>query len=149
MTKSLPPKSLVLYADDDADDQELIREAFDEFSSIIELLTFDDGLELLGYIESLTSLQPKPCLIILDINMPRSDGKQTLRRLRAMDDFKETPAVLFTTSTLPSEAEFANYYNAGFVTKPLHSRQIHVIVHQLMEHCTDELKERIKKQSGK
>ncbi len=146
MTKSLPPKSLVLYADDDTDDQELIREAFDEFSSFIELVTFENGAQLLHYIERLARLQPKPCLIILDINMPVMDGKQTLKKLRGLAECKEVPVVLFTTSTLPAEADYARHHDAGFVTKPLHTRQLHLIVSQLTEHCTDSLKEKIKKQ---
>ncbi len=149
MTKSLPPKSLVLYADDDADDLELIREAFEEFSNIIELITFNNGIELLHYVKNIQPLQPKPCLIILDINMPALDGKQTLIQLRAIPDFEEVPVMLFSTSTLPSETIFARNYNAGFVTKPLHTKQIHLLVDRLMVHCTDEMKERIKKERGK
>lgn len=149
MTKSLPPKSLVLYADDDADDRDLVREAFDEFSSVVELVTFEEGRALLQYLEELAPLQPKPCLIILDVNMHGMDGKQALRRLRAMSDYGNVPAVLFTTSTLPSEAAFAKSYNAGFVTKPLHTNQVYAIVDRLIDHCADELKEKIRKQRGR
>lgn len=148
MTKSLPPKSLVLYADDDADDRELVGEAFEEFSSVVELITFEEGGALLQYLERLAPLQPKPCLIILDVNMHGLDGKQTLRCLRAMSEYAEVPAVLFTTSTLPSEEAFANSHNAGFVTKPLHGAQIHKIVDQLIENCADDFKEKIKRQRG-
>lgn len=149
MTRSLPPKSLVLYADDDADDQQLIHEAFEEFSSIIDLVLFNNGIELYNYVQSLEPFQPHPCLIILDVNMPVADGKQTLKRLRNLDDYKEVPIVLFTTSTLPSEAAFADSYNAGFITKPLYAKQIHLILNQLIEHCTDEMKEKIKKYRGR
>lgn len=149
MTKSLPLKRLVLYADDDADDRTLIKEAFDEFSSFIELLTFKNGEELLQYVTKLTPFQPQACLIILDVNMPGMDGKQTLRKLRELDDCKSLPVVLFTTSTLPSEIAFAKAYDAGFVTKPLHAQQIHLIVDQFIEHCADEMKEKIKRQRGK
>lgn len=148
MTKSLPPKSVVLYADDDADDRDLIQEAFDEFSTFVELVTFEEGSALLNYLQSLTPLQPKPCLVILDINMHGLDGKQTLRRLRALKDYNEVPAVLFTTSTLPSEAAFAKAHNAGFVTKPLYGVQIQTITNQLIAHCTDDLKEKIRKHRG-
>lgn len=148
MTKSLPPKSLVLYADDDVDDRELVQEAFEEFSSFIELVTFEEGGALLRYLENLGPLQPKPCLVILDVNMHGLDGKQTLRRLRATQDYNEVPIVLFTTSTLPSEAAFAQAYGAGFVTKPLHGTQIQGIVNELIGHCGDDLKEKIKKHWG-
>ena len=149
MTKSLPQKALVLYADDDADDRTFIKESFDEFSPLIELVTFEEGGELLSYIKTLSSFQPQPCLIILDVNMPGLDGKQTLSRLRELDDYKTVPAVLFTTSTLPSEIAFAKAYDAGFITKPLHARQIHLIIDQFIEHCSDEMKEKMKKHRGK
>ena len=146
MTKSLPPKSLVLYADDDPEDRELIEEAFQNYKYKIELLTFENGIDLLSFIHRLDPFQPTPCLIIIDINMPILNGKETLRRLRKMEGLKEVPAVLFSTSTLPSEADFAKCFNAGFVTKPLYQPQIRLIVDSLIEHCTDEVKKRIKKQ---
>lgn len=149
MTQSLPPKSIVLYADDDQDDLELIQEAFKDYTHIIELITFENGFELLQYVENLAPLQPTPCLVILDINMPRLDGKETLKHLRKVEGFKEVPAVLFSTSTLPSEIAFAKHFNAGFVTKPLYTPQIHLIVDQLIEHCTDEVRKRINRQRGR
>jgi CheY-like chemotaxis protein len=149
MTQNLPPKSLVLYVDDDADDRELVREIFDEFAAIIELTLFEDGHELIDYLENLAPLQPRPCLIIVDINMPRMDGKKTLRAVRNMQEFEEVPVVLFSTSTLPSDAAFAHNYKAGFITKPLHGNQVHLIAEQLIEHCTNEVKERIRKYRGR
>ncbi len=148
MTQSLPPKSLVLYADDDPDDIELLKEAFGELSHTLELLTFSNGIELLEYAEKLLHFEPMPCLVILDINMPLLDGKQTLKKLRTLQGFEEVPVVLFSTSTLPQEKTFARRYHAGFVTKPLHHRQIHHLLDQFVEHCPDEVKQRINKQRG-
>lgn len=145
MTQSLPPKSLVLYADDDPDDLELLQEAFNDFTQAIELITFDNGLDLLEYVQKLTPFHPAPCLFILDINMPRLNGKETLKKLRTMNRYEDVPAVLFSTSTLPADAAFAGKYNAGFVTKPLHSRQIHKIVDQIINHCADDIRQRINK----
>lgn len=149
MTKFLPQKSLVLYADDDADDRDLLTEAFNEFSTVIDLLTFTTGLELLSFLYHLDPLQLSPCLIILDVNMPAMDGKQVLQKIRMSEGFAEVPVVLFTTSTLPSEAAFASAYGAGFVTKPLHSKQINQIIHQLIDHCGDEVKEKVRRQNGR
>jgi CheY-like chemotaxis protein len=148
MTQSLPPKSLVLYADDDPEDIELVSEAFQAYAQNVELLTFPDGIELLNFIETVDPFHASPCLFILDINMPRLDGKETLRRLRRIENFSEIPAVLFSTSSLPADAAFAKNFNAGFVTKPLHTNQVHLIIDEIIEHCTDEVKKNIRRSNG-
>ncbi|HEX2606218.1 MAG TPA: response regulator, partial [Flavisolibacter sp.] len=82
MTKAFLSKSLVLYADDDSDDIELIQDAFRAYAHNVELVVFRNGLELLDYLKEIRPYQPNPCLIILDINMPILDGKDTLKRIR-------------------------------------------------------------------
>ena len=148
MTKSLPSKSLVLYADDDFEDQELVREAFHQYAHNIDLICFSDGQEIIQHIENDLPASASPCLIILDINMPRVNGKEVLKYLRSRATFQEIPVVLFSTSTLPSEVDFARRFDAGFVTKPLYTEQIHHIVDQLLEHCPDDVKDKIKKSKG-
>lgn len=148
MTQSLPPKSLVLYADDDPEDIELVSEAFQAYAQNVELMTFADGVELLNFIETVDPLHVAPCLFILDINMPRLNGKETLRRLRRIETFAEVPAVLFSTSSLPADAVFAKNFNAGFVTKPLHTNQVHLIIDEIIEHCSDDVKKMIRKRNG-
>src|SRR3569833_2368262 len=106
------------------------------------------GLNYLKFIEKADPFYSAPCLFILDINMPRLNGKETLRRLRRVDAFAEVPAVLFTTSSLPSDAVFARSLNAGFVTKPLHMDQVHLIIDQIIDHCSDEVKKNIRKSNG-
>lgn len=148
MTRSLPPKSLVLYADDDPEDIELVSEAFQVYAQNVELLTFRDGVELLSFIDRIDQFEAAPCLFILDINMPRLNGKETLKQLRTKEALAEVPAVLFSTSSLPSDALFARNYNAGFVTKPLHTSQVHMIIDQIIEHCSNEVKKNIRKRNG-
>lgn len=143
MTKSLPPKSLVLYADDDTDDRALLLEAFHDYSHVIDMLTFKDGIELLHFIDQLSPLLPAPCLIILDINMPRLNGIEILKKLRSKKELAEVPVVLFSTSTQPAEKAVAHHLNAGFVTKPLIASQIHQIVDELLMHCNEEIKQRL------
>ncbi len=148
MTQSLPPKSLVLYADDDPDDIQLLSEAFEVYSNDLELMTFTDGIELLRFIETVDPFHVAPCLFILDINMPLLNGKETLRRLRRLDSFADVPVVLFSTSSLPADAAFAKNFNAGFVTKPLHTNQVHLIIDEIIEHCSDDVKRNIRRKNG-
>jgi len=137
-------KNIILYADDDADDLELVQEAFNRFTKNVEVITARDGSQVLWYLKGLQDYDPYPCLIILDINMPVLNGKEVLKKLRETDEYESIPVVLFTTSSLPLDEDFAKKYNAGFVTKPLDVSQMKVITELFVDHCTDEIKKKIR-----
>jgi CheY-like chemotaxis protein len=145
MTKTTPPTHLVLYADDDKDDIGLVEEAFSSATDNIELVTAFDGADAIKYLQNLSQLDPNPCLIILDVNMPRLNGRETLLLIRQMERFKKVPVVLFTTSSMLQDKHFAEKYNAGFITKPLHAEQMKQITERFIEHCTDEVKKTVRK----
>lgn len=146
MTKPTPPKNIVLYADDDVDDLLLVQEAFSRYAANVEVVTARDGAEALSFLKNLSEYDPTPCLIILDINMPRMNGKEALVNLRKMERFEEVPALLFTTSSLPVDEAFASSYNAGFLTKPIDVRQMEVITQQFIDHCTEQIRNNIRRQ---
>jgi CheY-like chemotaxis protein len=145
MTKSATPKNIVLYADDDADDLELVRDAFSRYANNVEIVAVKDGSRALSYLQNLTEDDPTPCLIILDINMPMLNGKDVLIRLRQMKRFESVPVVLFSTSSQPQDAQFAQKYDAGFITKPLDYGQMQYITEQFIDHCTEEIKKNIRR----
>lgn len=145
MTKAIPPKHIVLYADDDQDDLMLLQEAFSNYALNVKVVTARDGNEALEYLNSLTPLDPSPCLIILDVNMPRMDGKETLWNIRKHHRFVEIPVVMFTTSSFLADRDFAEKYKAGFITKPLDTKQLAAIADQFIEYCTDDIKKSIVK----
>ncbi len=105
----------------------------------------NDGSEAISYLTNLSQFDPTPCLVILDINMPRMTGKEALIKLRQLDRFETVPVMLFTTSSLPSDIEFARRYKAGFLTKPIDIRQMDVITDQFIEHCTEEVRKNIRR----
>ena len=145
MTKSATPKNIVLYADDDTDDLELVLASFEKYSNNVEVITFRDGTEIVDYLRKLTDLDPKPCLIILDINMPLLNGKDALIKIRQMDGLGMLPVILFSTSSQPLDKSFAKKYDAGFVTKPLEQAQMEIITDQFIDHCTDEIQKSIRR----
>lgn len=144
MTKPVP-KNIVLYADDDYDDLELVIEAFALYANNVEVVTARDGSQALSYLHQLTDEDAKPCLIILDINMPVINGKEVLRKLRDHVHFESIPVVLFTTSSQPQDEQFALKYNAGFVTKPLDVSQMEKITDLFIDNCSDEIRKNIRK----
>ena len=146
MIKSATLKNIVFYADDDLDDLELVKDAFAQYSKNVEVLTATDGSKALSYLSNLKKYDTLPCLIILDVNMPVINGKETLLRLREIEHFQDVPVVLFTTSSQPMDKSFAKKYNAGFITKPIDVKQMEVIADQFIEHCSEEVRDKIRRQ---
>lgn len=126
-------KKLILYAEDDEDDRIIFEDVFSDFKDHIDIVIFDDGLELLKYVTH--NSEAKPCLFVLDINMPKLDGKDTLRILRDLPAYTGTPAVLLTTSSSPVDAFFAKHFKAGFITKPDDEKQMKNVAKQLLKYC--------------
>jgi CheY-like chemotaxis protein len=145
MTNYIAPRNIVIYADDDPDDIELVEEAFRHFAHNVEVHTFQNGSHALSYLKNLSEDDPSPCLIILDINMPVLNGKETLVRLRQLEKYEQVPVVLFTTSSMPLDKVFAQHYNAGFVTKPLGFEQMKIITKEFINHCTEETQKKIRR----
>jgi len=147
MTKSTTPRNIVFYADDDLDDLELVKDAFDQYSENVEVITATDGSKALTYLSNLNRKDTLPCLIVLDINMPVINGKEVLMRIKEIDHLQSVPVILFTTSSQPIDKNFAKRYNAGFITKPIDVKQMAFIADQFIEHCNEDIKNKIRKHS--
>ena len=133
-------KLTILYAEDDLDDLDMVKLAF-ETKEDIEIIHANDGNEALAYLAGLDDGQ-LPCLIILDINMPGMDGRQTLIQLKQHETYKNIPVVMFTTSNSPTDIEFARKYGADFVTKPLRFDEIENLVTVFADRCKVEISSR-------
>lgn len=128
-------KNLVLYVDDDTDDIQLIGEAFSKYSSDIELITAYNGIEALEILHELLDNGHQPCLIILDINMPKLDGRETLLKIKEIPAVANVPMILFSTSSQSNDVAFAMKHNAEFVTKPTDYKQLEEIINSFMTYC--------------
>ncbi len=114
----------ILMADDDPDDRMLVRDALQESQSPHQLTCVEDGEELLDYLRhrgAYSSLDEssRSYLILLDLNMPRKDGRETLREIKADPQLRRIPVVILTTSQ--AEEDIARSYDLGassFITKP-------------------------------
>ena len=115
----------VLLADDDADDRRTVIDAFAEAHLLNDLYCVVDGEDLLDYLRhqgkySVPGSAPRPGLILLDLNMPKKDGREALREIKADPDLKNIPVVVLTTSK--AEEDVYRSYNLGassFITKPV------------------------------
>ena len=106
-------------------DRLLVREAFEESRLLNELRFVEDGEELLEYLRrqgrySSPDASPRPGLILLDLNMPRMDGREALRAIKDDDDLRRIPVVVMTTSKAEEDVLQAYGLHANcYVTKPV------------------------------
>jgi CheY-like chemotaxis protein len=115
----------ILLADDDPDDRQLTRDAFVENRLANELDCVEDGEELMDYLRRRGRYgnlngDPLPGLILLDLNMPRKDGREALKEIKADPDLRRIPIVVLTTSK--AEEDILRSYDLGvnsYVTKPV------------------------------
>ncbi len=112
----------ILMAEDDPDDQVLLREALEESDTEGDLRFVGDGQELLDYLRASASgdvISPRPRLILLDLNMPRKDGREALVEVKADPEFRRIPVVVVSTSASPEDVFLSYDHGASsFVTKP-------------------------------
>src|SRR5688572_3429366 len=95
----------VLVVEDDLGDVALVEGAFAEHSVASDLHHVADGAEALAFLrrEDPYGAAPRPDLILLDLNMPRVDGRQTLAHIKSDDDLKSIPTIVFTTSAAEND----------------------------------------------
>lgn len=108
----------ILYADDDPDDQLMLRDVILGADAGLHVVSAANGLEALGYLNKAKANGKLPCLVILDINMPRMNGKQTLTNMRNDPDLQGIPVVFFTTSSFEQDKRFSEQHRVQLVTKP-------------------------------
>lgn len=107
----------ILIADDDPEDRQLIQEALQESRLLNDVHFVCDGEELMDYLQKCGTL---PGLILLDLNMPRKDGREALLEIKGDPRLKRIPVVVLTTSK--AEEDIYRTYNLGvnsFITKPV------------------------------
>lgn len=116
---------VILMADDDADDRMMTKEALEESRVVNDLRFVEDGEELLDYLLhrgrfAAEGASPKPGLILLDLNMPKKDGREALKEIKAYPELRRIPIVVMTTSK--AEEDIYRSYELGassFITKPV------------------------------
>lgn len=107
----------IWVADDDAEDRQLIKEAFQESKLLNNLHFLNDGEQLMTELKSGREL---PGLILLDLNMPKKDGREALREIKGNPELRHIPVVVLTTSK--AEEDIVRTYNLGvnsFISKPV------------------------------
>lgn len=135
----------ILMADDDEDDRDLTREALHDARFIEHMWFVVDGRDLLDYLRAAgpyAAPQPgqrqRPSLILLDLNMPRMDGREALAELKTDRELRRIPVVVLTTSSDEHDVTYAYDLGANsYITKPVTGAKLHDILHRLTEYWAE------------
>lgn len=130
----------ILIADDDEDDRMMARDALQESKLANDIHFVEDGEELMDFLYRRGKYQypasaPRPGLILLDLNMPRKDGREALEEIKADPELRQIPVVILTTSK--AEEDIYRSYDLGvnsFITKPVSFEGLVQIMQQLVSY---------------
>jgi CheY-like chemotaxis protein len=120
--KMADKKYNILIADDDSDDRQMLKEAFEENNFVSNIHFVENGEELVDYLKrkgKYENTYESLDLILLDLNMPKKDGREALREIKSDPVLKSIPVIVLTTSNVKDDV--VKSYNSGvncFISKP-------------------------------
>ncbi|MFL5789836.1 MAG: response regulator [Flavisolibacter sp.] len=123
-------KRFIIYAEDDLDDFDAIKEALDQLTHNYTLIHAKDGTDVITFLQGENLI---PDLIVLDLNMPIMDGKEVLLWLKERHRFKEIPVMIFTTSSREEDLKLCLKYQCTFFRKPTLYRDLLHIVQTMVQ----------------
>ena len=126
---------LILHVDDDPDDLAMLQTAFESLGSSYELLQQTDGQQCLDTLTNWPADKDLPCLIVLDINMPGIDGKQTFAAIKKTPRLASIPIIIFSTSSSALDKLFFKGKNVEYIVKPFTIELLTQIADHMLRVC--------------
>ena len=128
-------KKHILWADDDLDDLMLMRHVLQDIGEEYDIKEVNNGREALDYLEAVKQKDQLPCLVILDMNMPVLNGKETLNLIKKDEALKNIPLVFFTTSNSELDKMYCKRFGVEMITKPPRYNNLKDAVKRLLDYC--------------
>ncbi|WP_306643331.1 response regulator [Sanyastnella coralliicola] len=133
----------ILIAEDDADDRLILEDALSDLDSSITYQFAKNGEEVISYLQQSQAEDSKtlPRIILLDLNMPKMDGRQTLEVIKQNHAFRNIPILIFTTSENTDDIELTYSLGANsYITKPSHYNELKDIAQQIEKYWLQTVK---------
>ena len=125
---------IILCVDDDSDDRFLMANAIMEFDQTVVFKEAQHGIEAIEFLNQAKLFGDLPSLIILDMNMPIMDGKQTYKAIKKDPELSEIPIVIFSTSRQEQEVSYWNNEQVPLFTKPSSFSELVNCVQDIISH---------------
>ena len=124
----------ILCIDDDADDRSLLTEIVMHHQQKFKVAEAVNGVEGLRYLNE-AKIKNLPCLIVLDINMPLLDGRQTLLKIKEDENLRQIPIVVYTSSASPYDKHFFENHGVAYFTKPVTMENWKKAIGAMLNYC--------------
>jgi CheY-like chemotaxis protein len=134
MPNDMDTKPVILYAEDDFDDFESLKDAVAQLTDQYDLIQAKNGTEVVDLLEN-DMAETHPCVIILDLNMPIMNGKEVLAWLKKDDRYKNIPVMVFTTSSRDEDLKLCQTHKCTFFRKPTLYRDLLHIAQTMLDMC--------------
>ncbi len=129
-------RKIILYVDDDADDRDLLSDAVLGQDPQAQIDEAKNGVEAIKYlINTIQTGSTLPCVIVLDLNMPFMDGRETFEKLKADPVLNKVPVVILTTSPSPHDKAYFDKKGIELMIKPNHISYLDPIARSILQYC--------------
>jgi len=125
----------ILCVDDDDDDHFFLKSAIREVDPEMQTMEFHNGAQALKFLKEAKKEHELPCVMVLDINMPVMDGKETLRLIKSDPELSHVQVVVLTTSNQKADKEYFASLGVEMYTKPVSVQGLKQIAELFMQHC--------------
>jgi CheY-like chemotaxis protein len=132
-----PKEKTILYVDDDADDRDLLGEIMQKVSPELKVMFAENGLHALELLDGRKDAKFRPCLIVLDLNMPYLNGRQTFERIKADIQLKNIPVVILTSGESPADKSFFSKQSIPYFIKPVKLSDMESLANELTTYCEE------------
>jgi CheY-like chemotaxis protein len=133
--KMATSNKVILHIDDDADDREMLSIAFHDINANVQVVEKENGLAGLQYLCDAKVAGKLPCLIVLDVNMPFLDGKQTLAKIREHASLDGLKILVYTSSNSPHDQSYFAERGVELITKPAEVSGINRVAQKMITYC--------------
>ena len=128
-------RKTILFIDDDQDDRDLLREELLSVDNKISVAEVENGLLGLQFLTQAEQAGSLPCLIVLDLNMPVLDGKQTFQKINENQPLRNIPLVVYTSSSNPNDQAYFNNHGVKYFVKPASHKIMKEIANEIAATC--------------
>lgn len=133
--KRMNAKKVVVYIDDDEQDLEIFSTMLSSIADAPLLKTFQEPEDALRFFKNDLDQHYNLCMILVDINLPNTNGYDVILKIRALEKLGGTDISFLTTSSNPKDKARAEAIGVGFITKPDRVDEIQTLAREIVEHC--------------